>query len=179
MVPETDLTWYGGSPDRRNHPPKTRAWFSLGLGNYRFRERLIRPATEIYALGWFRTVHSAPSDEFIARQVEDLVRQWKLQPLRYLKDFDLDDNGKIQKDEWQAIRSAARGQVLAGLRRQKQQHHVMSRPVDRRQPFIVSAQPEEALVGNKKIRAYAAVSAAFAIFGALVIMYSIRPLLPV
>jgi hypothetical protein len=179
VVPETDLTWYGSSTERRNHPPKTRAWPSLGLGNYRFRERLIRPATEIYALGWFRTIHSTPSDEFIAKQVEDLVRQWKIQPARYLRDFDFDNNGKIQKDEWKAIRNAARGKVLAELRQQKQQHHVMSRPRDRKQPFILSAQPEEALVGNKKLRAYAAVSGAFAIFSALVIMYSIRPPLPV
>jgi len=181
VVPETDLTWYGSGIDRRSHPPNTRGLISLGLGlgSYRFRERLIRPATEVYALGWFRTVHSNPSDEFVSKQVEDLVRQWKLQPGRYLRDFDFDRNGKIQKGEWKAIRGAARGQVLAELGKRKQQHHVMSRPADRRQPFILSARPEEALVGGKKIRAYAAVSGAFAIFSALVIMYSIRPLLPV
>lgn len=179
VVPETDLTWYGNSPGRRSHPPKTRAIVSLGLSRYRFRERLIRPATEFYALGWFRTIHSTPSDEFVSKQVEELVRQWKLQPERYLRDFDFDGNGRIQKGEWKAIRSAARGQVLARLGKQKQQHHVMSRPADRRQPFVLSARAEEALVGSKKIRAYAAVSGAFAIFSALVVMYSIRPLLPV
>ena len=175
VVPETDLTWYGNSADRRSHPPGSRRLIGLGLGNYRFRERLIRPATEIYALGWFRTVHSNPSDTLISKQVEDLVRQWKIQPERYLRSFDFDANGKIQKDEWKAIRGAARGEVLARLRQQKQQHHVLSR----RQPFILSARPEEALVGSKKIKAYAAVSGAFAIFSALVVMYSIRPLLPV
>jgi hypothetical protein len=133
----------------------------------------------MYALGWFRTVHSTPSDEFVSKQVEELVKQWKIQPARYLGAFDFDGNGKIQKDEWKAIRGAARSEVLARLRKQKQQHHIMSRPTDRRQPFILSAQPEERLVGSKKIRAYAAASAAFAIFSALVIMYSIRPLLPV
>lgn len=179
VVPEIDLTWYGNSTDRRSHPPETRGLTSLGLGNYRFRERLIRPATEIYALGWFRTIHSSPSDEFVSKQIEDLVRQWKLQPLRYLGNYDFDGNNRIEKDEWQAIRSAARGQVLARLRKQKQQHHVMSRPADHKQPFIVSARPEKVLVGSKKIKAYAAVSGAFAIFGVLVVMYSIRPLLPV
>ncbi|MGD8840580.1 MAG: GIDE domain-containing protein [Gammaproteobacteria bacterium] len=179
VVPETDLTWYGSSTDRRAHPPGTRRLISLGIGNYRFRERLILPATRIYALGWFRTIHSNPSDTLISKQAEDLVRQWKIQPQRYLRKFDFDANGKIQKDEWKAIRGAARGEVLAQLSKQKQQHHVLSRPTDRRQPFILSARPEEDLVDSRKFRAYAAVSAAFAIFSVLVIMYSIRPLLPV
>jgi hypothetical protein len=69
--------------------------------------------------------------------------------------------------------------VLARLRQQKRQHNILSRPTDRRLPFIVSALTEETLVGSRKFRAYAAVSGAFAIFSALVIMYSIRPLLPV
>ena len=179
VVPETDLTWYGSSTERRAHPPAARRLISLGIGNYRFRERLISPATEIYALGWFRTIHSNPSDGLISKQVEELVRQWKIQPNRYLRDFDFDGNGKIQKDEWKAIRGAARGEVLARLAKQKQQHHILSRPTERGLPFILSADTEEALVGSRKVRAYAAVSVAFAIFSALVIMYSIRPLLPV
>jgi len=179
VVAESDLTWYGNSTDRRAHPPSARRLIQLGLGNYRFRERLIRPATEIYALGWFRTIYNDPSDALISKQVEDLVRQWKIQPQRYLRDFDFDGNGKIQKDEWKAIRGAARGEVLARLRQQKHQHNILSRPTDRRLPFIVSALTEEILVGSRRFRAYAAVSGAFAIFSALVIMYSIRPLLPV
>jgi len=180
VVPETDLTWYGSSLDRCRYPPKTRRLIStLGFGNYRFRERLIRPASEVYALGWFRSIRDQASEESIFTQTDELVRQWKLQPERYLRKFDLDNNGKIQKDEWKAIRSAARGEVLARLRKQNRELHLMSRPPDRSQPFILSAQTEEVLVGSRKLAACAALGCAFAIFSILVIMYSIRPPLPV
>jgi len=180
VVPESDQTWYGSSLERRKHPPKTRRLVaSLGFGDYRFRERLICPATEVYALGWFRSIQNEASEESITAQTEDLVRQWKIQPERYLRRFDLDNNGKIQKGEWKAIRSAARGEVLARLREQNREFHLMSRPADRGQPFIISARSEEQLVGNRKLAAYAAVSCAFAIFSVLVIIYSIRPPLPV
>ena len=119
-------------------PPSTRGWLSLSggsYGSYRFRERLIRTATPIYALGWFHTVRSNPSDEFIDKQVDDLIRQWKLQPQRYLRDYDIDGNGKIQRQEWKLIRSAARREVLARINDEHREHHVMSRPQDSRQPF--------------------------------------------
>ena len=179
VVPEVDHTWYGHGPEYRNRPPRTRRLLALGVGRYRFRERLIRPATQLYALGWFRTVYSDPSDELVATQTDELIRQWKLQPQRYLRDYDIDANGKIQGKEWDAIRLAARNQVLAKLRQQKNEHHVMSRPADSRQPYILSALPEETLLGRKRLNAYASVSAAFALFSVLVVMFSIRPPLPV
>jgi hypothetical protein len=180
VVPETDLIWYGSSIEQSKRPPQTRRLTStLGFGNYRFREQLIRPASEVYVLGWFRSLHNDPSEESISRQIEDLIRQWKMQPQRYLRQFDLDRNGKIQQAEWKAIRSAARGEVLARIREQQREIHLMSRPLDSGQPFILSAHSEEVLVGRKKLVAYAAASCAFAIFSTLVILYSIRPPLPV
>ena len=180
VVPETDQTWYGSGVDRCRYPPRSRRLVSsLGFGNYRFRERLIRPASEVYALGWFRSVRNDPSEESISRQTEDLLKQWKIQPERYLRQFDLNRNGKIQKGEWKAVRSAARGEVLARLREQNREVNLMSKPSDRNQPFILSAKSEETLVGNRKLTTYAAASCAFAIFSILVIMYSIRPPLPV
>ena len=179
VVPEVDHSWYGHGPEQRNRPPANRRPLAIGVGRYRFRERLIRPATQLYALGWFRTLYSDPSDELVGRQTDELIRQWKLQPQRYLRDYDLDGNGKIQGKEWDTIRLAARNQVLAKLRQQKSEHHVMSRPTDQRQPYILSALPEESLLGRKRLNAYASVSGAFALFSMLVVMFSIRPPLPV
>ena len=176
VIPETDITWYGQSTDARNRAPTRARWIQIGFGNYRFRERLIRPATSLYALGWFRTVHSNPSDEFIAKQAEDLVKQWKLQPQRYLSEFDFDQNGNIQKQEWKAIRAAARKQVLAKLNSENREHHVLSRPQDNGHPYILSATEEEELVARKKFNAYASVCAAFLLLVALIVISSVRPL---
>ena len=179
VIPESDMTWYGSSADSRTQPPIKNRLISISTGNYRFRERLIRPATPLYALGWFRTLYNDPSDELIASQVEDLVKQWKLQPQRYLQEFDFDHNGKIQKGEWKAIRAAARKQVMAKIDSQKTEHHVLSRPQEKSQPYILSALDEEQLATRKKLKAYASVTSAFAIFSALVLMFSIRPPLPI
>ncbi len=148
------------------------------MGDYRFRERLIRPATSLYALGEFRSFENTPNEETIAKQVEDLVRQWKLQPLRYLADYDLDGNGKIQKQEWKVIRNAARNQVLKKMHEQHQQQHLLLSPRDKRHPFILSAIPEKELVARKKFGAYAAVGGAFLLLAGVVIASSIRPPFP-
>ncbi|MCP4471841.1 MAG: hypothetical protein GY815_14360 [Gammaproteobacteria bacterium] len=178
VIPETDITWYGRDADARTRAPTRASWVQLGIGNYRFRECLIRPATSLYALGWFRTLHSNPSEEFIARQVDDLVRQWKLQPHRYLGEFDFDANGKIQKQEWKAIRAAARKQVLAKLNSENREHHVLSRPQDKRHPYILSATEEEGLVARKKLYAYASASGAFLTLVALAVISAIRLVFP-
>ena len=174
VIPEMDTTWYGHSTEYRSRAPKKPTRFNFSMGSYRFRERLLLPASTLYALGWFRTVHSNPSDEFIAKQVEDLVRTWKLQPAKYLREYDLDQNGKIEKREWKVIRAAARKQVLNRLNNEKQEHHVISCPANSRQPYILSARTEEDLVTIKKWKARFSITGALLAFTALVAMISIR-----
>ena len=149
------------------------------MGSYRFRERLIRPASSLYVLGWFRTIHSILASGFISKQVDDLARLWKLQPERYLREFDFDQNSKIQQAEWRAVRAAARKQVLAKINSEQNEHHVMSRPQEESQPYIISATREEDLVARKKVKAYSAVATGFLVFSALVVMFSFRAPLPV
>jgi len=179
VIPETDLTWYGDNSESRNRVPAKKQLISLNRGNYRFRERLIRPATPIYAMGWFKTIYSNVSDELIAVQAADLVKQWKLQPSRYLSEFDIDQNGKIQQGEWETIRAAARKQVVAKVSQQQREYHVISRPDDKRQPYILSALDEGILVSRKKLKAYASLTLAFLLFSILVTLFSIRAPLPI
>ncbi|MBT8435879.1 MAG: E3 ubiquitin ligase family protein [Gammaproteobacteria bacterium] len=174
VIPEMDTTWYGHSTEYSARAPKKPSRFNLSMGSYRFRERLLLPASNLYALGWFRTVHSNPSDEFIARQVEELVRTWKLQPARYLREYDLDQNGKIEKREWKVIRAAARKQVLNELNKEKKEHHVISSPTNSRQPYILSAKTEEDMVTHKKWKARFSIAGALLTFTAAVTMISIR-----
>lgn len=181
VIAERDITWFGNSTDAQFRPPSSSGWFRigilkmpLGMGRYRFRERLIRPATSLYALGWFRSLQNSVNDEYVKVQVEDLVRQWKLQPERYLKDFDFDQNGIIQQAEWEAIQVVARKQVLARIAEESRDQHLLSRSADKRLPFILSAVDEETLVARKKWLAHIAIGGAFTIFVILVLMYSIR-----
>jgi hypothetical protein len=178
VIPEADITWYGHDTNDRASPPKKARWLHLSMGNYRFREQLIRPATSLYALGEFTSIQNSATDEYIARQVEDLVKQWKLQPKRYLVQYDLDQNGRIQKQEGKAVRSAARKQILAKINKQSSQHHLLSAPKDGRQPYILSATTEEDLVARKKAAAYLSMTSVFLIFVALVVLSSMRAPFP-
>lgn len=179
VVPEHDVTWYGSSQSDHGKAPRSSSWITFGSGRYRFREQLIRTATPIYTLGWFSSFHTEVADEYIERHTDELVRQWKLQPQRYLRQFDLDRNNRLEKDEWSVVRAAARAQVLKQINRENQAQHLLSRPENSKLPYIISAIPEEALVKRKKWIAYGSVSAAFVIFVTLVLMYSIRSPLPI
>lgn len=178
VIPETDITWYGHNTDYRSKPPTRARWLNFSMGNYRFRERLIRPATALYALGVFSSFQNSPTDEHIAGQVEDLVKQWKLQPQRYLAQYDFDKNGAIQKQEWKAIRSAARKQVLEKMNSQSSEHHLLSAPKDQSRPFILSTTAEKDLVARKKMGAYISLTGAFLLFVAVVNLSSLRPPFP-
>ena len=178
VIPETDITWYGHNTDYRSKPPKRARWLNFSMGKYRFREQLIRPATALYALGEFSSFQNSPTDESIARQVEDLVKQWKLQPQRYLAQYDFDQNGAIQKQEWKAIGSAARKQVLEKMNSQSSEHHLLSAPKDQSRPYILSTTAEGDLVAGKKMGAHFSVMGIFLIFVAVVILSSLRPPFP-
>jgi hypothetical protein len=176
VIAETDTTWYGNNSGDRQNPSPRKKWLGpLSFASHRFRERLIRPATQLYALGWFRSLHSDPSVEWIQKRVDDLVKQWKLQPGKYLTDYDFDNNGKIQQDEWKAIRAMARKQVLASINSENRAQHLMSRPQDRNHPYILSAIEEEKLIAAKKLKACLSITAALGIFIALTMLFSIRP----
>ena len=174
VIAETDRSWFGRNPDCRNEVPERRLWPRLNLGNYRFRERLIRPATALYALGEFSSYRNSTTEEFISSQVEDLVRQWKQQPQRYLGEYDLDENGRIQAREWAAVNAAARKQVLARINSQEHQHHILAKPKDSRHPYILSATPEDDFVRHKKITAYASAAGIMLITSVLLLLTSMR-----
>lgn len=175
VVPETRKTWYGHDTDAKNHPPAKTMHISFGSHKYRFRELLIRPATEIYALGWFRTVYSNPAEEYIDKRVEQRVADWRLQPQKYLRRFDVDGDGTIRKDEWQNIYAAARREVQRDISDEAKPQHVLASAEDKNSPFILSAVPEESLVRRKKWMSHGAVLGAFLIFTALILIYSARP----
>ena len=174
VVPETDLTWYGGGLHAQEQVPKKKTVTINMGGKYRFRERLICPASQLYALGEFRSFHSNPSEESVNARVEDKIRTWKLQPQRYLREFDLDNNNKIDKQEWSVIRAAARTQVLAEIAEEHQVQHILSKPKNRREPYILSAVEEQSLVSRKKLKAYSALLGVLVVFAVFVWSLSIR-----
>lgn len=175
VVAESNQTWYGQSMQDRLQPTtSSRVLTGIAIGGYRFSERLIRPTSLIYALGFFRTLQNTAESPAVEAEVKDLLRQWKLQPHRYLSQFDFDANGKIDKQEWRAIHHKARQQVISKFHRQ-QSHNILERPQEAGQPFILSAVEEENLVFRKKLLSVAAGSVAFLLFIIIINIIAVRP----
>ena len=174
VFPEIERIWYGSSLEQQNHPPENEirwlARFRIGAGAYRFRERLIRPATQLYAIGDFQTHRNEASESSINRQVNDLIREWKLKPGKYLSEF----NSDISEQEWQKLRQRARNQVMTSLSKQHKPQSLMTQSLHSEQPYILSAVAEEELVSYKKIRAALSLSAAFLLFCAILAAITIR-----
>jgi hypothetical protein len=175
VVAESNQTWYGHSMQDRLHPTaSSRVLTGIAIGGYRFSERLIRPASLIYALGFFRTLQNTADSPAVEAEVKDLLRQWKLQPHLYLSQFDFDANGKIDKQEWRAIHHKARQQVISKFQRQ-QSHNILERPQEAGQPFILSAVEEENLVSRKKLLSVSAGAVAFLLFIVIINLIAVRP----
>ena len=154
VIAESDQTWYGSTTADRLSPPEAgKIIRKLAIGDYRFNEKLIRPAAAIYILGLFRTLRHTPSTAYIDKQIKALLRQWKLQPHRYLSQFDIDGNGEIQKREWRVIHHKARQQVVSSIE-QHQAQNLLSGPGQSGQPFILSAVREEKWFFGKKYWLY-------------------------
>ena len=77
------------------------------------------------------------------------MKNWKNEPQKKLQQFDLDNNGKIQKQEWDLVRKKA----IEEIREKQQQNfvHIVKKTIEKNQPFIISALSEEALK-RKKLR---------------------------
>ncbi len=149
VIPSEENFWYGSSSHDKSRGP-LKSWLMsryIGFGSYRFTEKLITVADPLYAIGLFKSVEKNSELNNLSKQVNNLVDQWKKNPLKYLKKYDVDNNGKIQKQEWKLIRQSA----IAKIRENQQQTfiHILKNTIEKNQPFIISALSEKQLLIRK------------------------------
>jgi hypothetical protein len=150
VTPSQQRVWYGNGLHASHQVPERSGLLSaFGFGNYRFTERLILVADPIYVLGNFESIRRTPDQQTIQQQVKELIRQWKIQPMRYLKPFDLDNNGKIQQQEWDRVKKHAKMQVLK--QHQDQVIHTIRKPQEGSHPFLISTKSEQELLNKKRL----------------------------
>lgn len=137
--------WNGTTESSR--PPQQSGGISLQSGDYRFTERLILNGDPLYALGYFRTLAQNQTPQDQAQALRDKLREWKSDPEKYLRPFDLDRDGRISKQEWQQAVAAARAELQQqGLQQAAQtQSHLLSRDPDSRRPYVLAAMSQEQL----------------------------------
>lgn len=151
VVPGDKDVWFGHHEFPSSGPPRSKSWFRLGGGDYRYTEERLMPGS-VYALGWFNTVRSAHGD--VKTEVATLLREWKGDQPALLARFDSDRDGQISAEEWDRARDAALQEVIA-LRAHRPvtpDTHVLGRSPSDRQPFLLSAEPEAVLVARYRRR---------------------------
>jgi len=137
--------WYGSSA-RPTTGPGGGGW--LSAGRYRYTEHRLLPGEPLYAIGLFQTVGGAGSEFNVDIDMRELLREWKQDSERLLRQFDRNSDGEIDVQEWEAVRKQAYREVMArhAERKTAEPMNLMAATQDRRRPYILSSVPQDDLV---------------------------------
>ena len=170
VVSNEKLVWYGDTEWPVRTGIMDSAPFAMSLkSGYRYTERLILPGQRLYVLGQLST-HS-PATHHSSRDImRDLLDSWKLDSKQLLLRFDSNHDGEIDLIEWEAARQAARSEAEVlhqTLQFDPATNHVF-RPEDKRQPYIISVQPQMTIIGSFRHHAVATLLCCLGSIGYLV-----------
>jgi len=145
VTPSANDTWYGHSRQPLSGPSPSSSGL-LASGRYRYHEQRMLPADPLYAIGEFKTVGGAGDLGDAAEEVKALLASWKKDAAR-MRRLDKDGDGKIDVQEWEAARKAARAQVLKARSERAAQAgtSLMTKPADRSLPYLLSVLPQDGL----------------------------------
>lgn len=167
VIPTESTTWYGSTPWPVAAPANKPFLLLTGGRDYCYSEDRVYEHERVHALGDFLSTASAAEPDHQEAAAARLA-EWKRDQPALLQRFDRDGDGRIDLQEWEAARAAARQVVLEeGIRRgPESNHHVLRRPAGGRL-FLVSALPHDDLVRRYRRRALLAflafVAAVFAL----------------
>jgi len=181
IYPGFKRSWRGRTemPAWGTRPGKTSVLFGsaalMGLGKqYRYTERLLLENADLYVLGLFKTLGHNPGADIEAKTAA-LLKQWKQDPQR-MKQFDLNQDGRIDMKEWAWARRLARAEAKvqqAQVAMAESEIHTMSKPKDGR-PFILSGIPQKTLVRRKRRRGFAIWAVSIVLFGLWIYVGDLR-----
>ena len=107
--------------------------------NHRTTEWKLLVGDLIYARGEFHTLGGGTMELDAREDVGNLLAEWKKDPARLLKRFDLNGDGLLDETEWNLARQAARREVSRLHRelRNDADVHTLRRPGND-QPYLIS-----------------------------------------
>lgn len=150
VYPSAKDVWYGDSELPEGGP----AMGKMRMGShYRYTEQRMQDGDPLYALGYFHTQGPVSAGD-IDEEVRQQLVAWKKDQAWLLQHFDLNHDGQVDQQEWEAARQEARRLVLERERDDLQRPpvDVLSRPPDGRD-FILSTLPQKKL--ETRLRTYA------------------------
>jgi len=149
VTPTIKRTWYGNTYDGQIAGNQL---FGT-TGRYRFSEERIHPGDRLFVMGLFQSVGGADEVFNSAQEIRDLLRKWKQQPEKLLQYFDKNKDGQIDAVEWENVRKMA-GYFIRkrqGKRNLQPVTHLLKKPENTKQPFMISTKSQHALVANYKL----------------------------
>jgi hypothetical protein len=146
-------TWQGHSPWPKR-PPSPAAFVLGGRARYRYTERWLPAGFPLYAMGDFRT-RRAQDGLDLSKRVTQVLAAWKQDAAALAARFDDDGNGRIDADEWEGAREAARRAAELEYRRltRRPAVNVLSAGEARRAPFVLSLEGQDELSASLRRRA--------------------------
>lgn len=129
------------------HSVRRRVWQH---GDYRIRIEYVAPGDPVYALGEVTGLHCLRSAPERHTEVSLLIRDWKRDQKMLIARFDADGDGRIDSEEWERARQAAREQIESTTSGEPQELLVMRHPSDGR-PYLLSNRDPNALVRRYRL----------------------------
>lgn len=148
VTPTERNTWYGSTRIPGRYHDDDGTWWARGMGSigqrYRYVESRIEPGDPLYAIGEFRTHDGAAARFDKSKAAGDILREWKRDQSWMLQQFDANNDGQIDMQEWQQARAEAEKIAVAkhGEGGQPPPVDLMSRARTRGQPFVIHAGTE-------------------------------------
>jgi len=154
VTPTVKRCWYGNTYNSQLAGNQV-----LGTaGRYRFTEERIHPGDKIFAMGLFTSVGGASDAPDLTGEIRALLKKWKQNPEKLLHYFDKNKDGQIDVYEWENVRKMAgyfaRKKIMNSI--PQPVTHLLSKPDNSKQPFLLSTKSQKSLVTHYKI--YSALS---------------------
>ncbi|MBS97368.1 MAG: hypothetical protein CMI01_01645 [Oceanospirillaceae bacterium] len=121
-------------------------------GRFRYTEELIFEYEPLYALAEFRSVGGGRERLDLKTTSAEILRDWKADQAALIDRFDADGDGKIDLQEWEQARLAARKEARArqGELDEIPTMHVLMNPDLRGHPYLLSTFDEEQLLTRNR-----------------------------
>jgi len=165
VTPSVVRIWYGS----KYNGASSDSMFAGLSQSYRFTEERMHPGDTLYALGLFRSVGGSNDAFHSSEEVRVLLKKWKQDQQKLIKHFDRNKDGQIDPHEWENVRKVAAYFVRKKQisRKAEPVTHMLSKPENTSQPFLLSNKPQHIL--SQRYKYYALASfAGFLCFGSLV-----------
>lgn len=155
VFPSQEDIWYGSSKWPKTGPVEKSSF--LQGGSYRYTEKRLHASDPLYAIGNFLTVDPNKARGDTSDEVRAILNIWKQDQETLLQQFDVNNDGQIDMQEWDDVRDAAVQHAMQQRlnRADRPAINILSKTDDFRRPYILSVKPQSDMVKRFRYKSIA------------------------